>query len=186
MRYVFTGSLAFVFLFLFDVYTLNNHGTKKKIFGLLGVVLLIYSGIMVTATSERILFPFGVKVLAWVLFVVSSTLLIYSLFIELPFSKTYGKNKHSNMLVDTGTYALCRHPGVLWFGMMFFFFFFATGSLLLIPAGIIWTGLDVFHVYLQEKLFFPRMFPEYVSYIRTTPMLLPSIKSIQKCLATLL
>ena len=99
--------------------------------------------------------------------------------------KTYGKVQHSTQLVDTGTYALCRHPGVLWFGFLFLFLFCTTGSILLIPAGIIWTGIDILHVYLQEKWFFCNLFPEYQSYIKTTPMLIPTKASIKKCRATL-
>ena len=185
MEYVFTGALAFVFLFLYDVYTLKNEGSKKKAFGLLGIILLLFSGVMATVTSQKVLFPTGVRISAWILFGVSAILLVYSLFVELPFVKTYGKNTHSSSLVDTGTYALCRHPGVLWFGLMFFFYYFATGAKYMISAGIIWTALDVLHVYLQEVYFFPRMFPEYKTYMTTTPMLIPSGKSIRKCLNSL-
>lgn len=185
MVYIISGSLAFVLLFFFDIFTLKNHGGRKKIFGLLGIILLIYSGVMATVTSERIFLPLWVRVPAWFFFGASAMLLVYSLFIELPFVGTYGKTKHSSMLVDTGTYALCRHPGVVWFGLMFFFYFLATGSIFMIYAGIIWTLLDVLHVYIQEKHFFPKMFPEYQVYIKTTPMLIPSRKSIKKCFSTL-
>lgn len=184
--YILIGSAAFIFLFLFDFYTLTNQGIKKKVFGVLGLGLFAYSAIMVTITSEKVDLPLGIRIIAFILWLAASFLLVYSLFLELPFAKTYGKNQHSSELVDTGTYALCRHPGVLWFGLMFFFFYFTTGAVQLISAGIIWTGIDVFHVYLQEKLFFPKMFPSYKYYIREVPMLIPSGKSVKKCINTLL
>ncbi|MDF2530691.1 MAG: putative rane protein [Clostridia bacterium] len=184
--YIITGAIAFIFLFLFDIYTLTNAGIKKKIFGVLGLGLFTYSALMVAITSERVYLPMTLRVIGFILWAVTGALLIYSLFLELPFVRTYGKNQHSNELVDTGTYALCRHPGVLWFGLMFLFFFFTTGAKLLIPAGILWTGIDVFHVYLQEKLFFPKMFPRYKDYMREVPMLIPTERSIKKCINTLI
>ncbi|MBM7615485.1 methyltransferase [Alkaliphilus hydrothermalis] len=185
MKYIVSGSLAFVFLYLFDVYTLKNKVIRRRIFGILGLATLIYSAIMATVVSEKIYLPLAIRIIGGLLLVVAIFLLVYSLFLELPFSKTYGEKEHSNKLVDTGTYALCRHPGVLWFGFIFLFFFLTTGAKLLVPAGIIWTLLDVIHVYIQEKQFFPKMFPQYKDYIKKTPMLIPTQDSIKKCKATL-
>jgi protein-S-isoprenylcysteine O-methyltransferase Ste14 len=184
--YIITGSIAFIFLFLFDIYTLRNVYLKKRIFGVLGLGLFTYSELMVTITSEKTYIPLALQIMSIILWMAAIALLIYSLFLELPFVKTYGKSLHSSDLVDTGTYALCRHPGVLWFGLMFFFLFFATGAKQLIPAGIIWTSVDVFHVFLQEKLFFPKMFPRYKNYMRDVPMLIPTGKSIKRCIETII
>jgi protein-S-isoprenylcysteine O-methyltransferase Ste14 len=184
--YILTGAIAFIFLFIFDIYTLKNVYVKKRIFGVIGLGLFTYSSLMVAITSEKLYIPIAIQIIAFILLIAAVALLIYSLFLELPFVKTYGKNLHSSDLVDTGTYALCRHPGVLWFGLMFFFFFFVTGAKQLIPAGIIWTSIDVFHVFLQEKLFFPKMFPRYKSYMRDVPMLIPTGKSIKRCIETLI
>lgn len=186
MSYILSGVVAFIFLCFFDIYTLKNDGVKKKIFGIIGLGLFIFSAIKVTIISERIDFPVALRIVSGIFWGAAIFLLVYSLFLELPFAKTYGKKKHSNDLVDTGTYALCRHPGVLWFGLMFLFFFFTTGAKLILPAGIIWTSVDVLHVYLQEKLFFPKMFPEYKEYMKTTPMLIPTKESMNRCMKTLI
>ena len=185
MWYILLGAISFIFFFFFDIYTLNNKGTKKKIFGITGLATFIYSALMVTMSSEKINFSLAIKIIAFMFLSVVAFLLVYSLFLALPFVKTYGKVQHNSELVDTGTYALCRHPGVLWFGFLFLFLFFASGSVLLISAGIIWTSIDVLHVYLQEKLFFFKIFPEYRTYIKTTPMLIPTKSSIKKCISTL-
>ena len=178
MRYILIGTLTFIFFFFFDVYTLKDDCVKKRFFGIIGFVALMYSVVMVTVTSVRIDFPILLKIAALVFWVGVTFLLIYSLFLEIPFVKTYAKMQHNNELVKTGTYALCRHPGVLWFGFSFLFFFYTTGAVLLIPAGIIWTSADVFYVYLQEKLIFYKIFPGYKVYVNTTPMLIPTKASI--------
>jgi len=185
MRYILIGTMAFVFFFFFDIYTLKNEVVKKKIFGVMGLVPFIYSAIMVTVSWDKIDFPLPLRIVAFVLWLGVTFLLIYSLFLELPFVKTYGRMQHNNELVSTGTYALCRHPGVLWFGFLFLFLFATTGSVLLIPAGIIWTCVDVLYVYLQEKLFFYKIFPGYKAYMKNTPMLIPTKASIKKCISTL-
>lgn len=185
MVYIFTGAAAFIFLVCFDIYSLKNKGLQKKICGATGLGLLIYSAVMITVTSERINLPVALRIISGVLWIGTAFLLVYSLFLELPFEDTYGKDQYSSVLIDTGTYALCRHPGVLWFGLMFFFYFFTTGAVLVIPAGIVWTCMDILHVYLQEKLFFFKMFPEYKEYVKRTPMLVPTAESFKKCLSTL-
>lgn len=185
MKYVFMGAVGFLFILLFDIYTLKSDGPKRKILGITGVAIIIYSAVMTTIVSEKIVLPAALRVAAGLLWAAAGFLLVYSLFLELPFTKTYGGAKYSSELVDTGTYALCRHPGVLWFGLMFFFFFFATGAVLLIPAGIIWTIIDIVHVYIEDRLFFPRMFSTYKQYAESTPMLIPNRKSIRRCISTL-
>lgn len=167
------------------MYTLKNKSIKKKTFGIIGLGLLVYSAITVIVVSRKVYISVLLRIGAGSLFLIFAFLLVYSLFLELPFVKTYGKKKFNDELVDTGTYALCRHPGVLWFGFVFFFLSITTGAQLLFAAGVVWTGLDVLHIYLQEKLFFPKMFPKYKEYINTTPMLLPTKESIKKCLTTM-
>jgi protein-S-isoprenylcysteine O-methyltransferase Ste14 len=185
MKYIFLGAIGFLFILLFDVYTLKTDGLKRKTLGFSGVMLIAYSSIMATIVSEKVNIPIAVRIAAWILWAAVLFLLIYSLFLELPFKKTYGGAKYSSELVDTGTYALCRHPGVLWFGLMFLFYFLATGAVLLIPAGIIWTSIDVVHVYIEDKFFFPRMFLNYKCYAKSTPMLIPNKQSISRCISTI-
>lgn len=185
MIYIMTGSFAFLLFIVFDYYTLYNAGLKKKFFGATGLALFIYSAIMTIVTSDTIKLPTYLRIIAAICWVIFLAMLIYSLFLELPFVKTYGEEQHSRDLVDTGTYGLCRHPGVLWFGLLFLFTFLATGAVLIAVAGIIWTSIDVFHVYLQEKIFFCKMFEGYNTYMKTTPMLIPNINSIRKCKETI-
>ncbi|MFZ5352319.1 MAG: hypothetical protein ACOZCL_06285 [Bacillota bacterium] len=185
MIYILTGISAFIFLFLFDVYTIRGWIYRKYICGCIGAALILFSAIMLAIVSKKAVLPLSLRLTAIVLCILSVFLLVYSLFIELPFKTTYAQKKHSSILIDTGTYALCRHPGVLWFAFIFFFYYFATGAELVIAGGLIWTSLDVLHVYLQEKLFFLKMFPSYADYMSYTPMLIPTKSSIERCILTL-
>src|SRR5659263_290843 len=147
MIFIYLGIIAFIFMFLYDFYTLRNERRKKSFFGIIGLTLFIYSAIMLIVFLNKIIFPIPIIILALIVSIISCFLLAYSLFLELPFTKTYANEKHNDGLVVTGTYALCRHPGVIWFGILFVSLLFLTGAILLIPATIIWTSTDICLLY---------------------------------------
>jgi protein-S-isoprenylcysteine O-methyltransferase Ste14 len=88
-------------------------------------------------------------------------------------------------LVKTGTYALVRHPGVLWFGLFLLALVGVSRSKLLLIAAPLWFLLDVLWVWIQERFYFNQMFPGYEQYKRETPMLIPTRESIVRCVKTL-
>lgn len=185
MTYVLLGAVSFVFFYLFDVFNIKGKSLLKVSFAIIGLITFIYSSYKIAFLGSNVSFHKGIRLISALLFLISLFLLFYSLFLELPFKKTYGGKDYNNGLITTGTYALCRHPGVLWFFFMFIFLFFYTGSTLLLMAGLIWTSLDVLYVYLQEKYFFQDMFKDYKKYKKTTPMLIPNLESIKRCFKTI-
>lgn len=185
MIYIFSGSIAFILFFLFDYYKIKKFTVPKDIVGLCGFGMFLYSGVMTFIKSPKIYFPLVIQMSSTILFILALMLLVYSLFLELPFRTTYMSDSEENSLVDKGTYALCRHPGVLWLFLSLVFSFLATGAVLTAVAAIIWTGINIAYVYLQEKLFFQSMFQGYEQYRKSTPMLIPTKCSIKKCLNTL-
>ena len=84
-------------------------------------------------------------------------------------------------LANTGVYALCRHPGGLWFGLSCLFLWLSVGGFGLLAAGIWLTLLDVLYVWWQDRLIFPRTISRYTDYQRTTPFLLPNRQSLRRC-----
>jgi len=186
MIFVLLGVISFLIMYLYDFYTLKNKFILKLMFGITGFGMFIYATIMTLQSKVIYELPIIVRIVSGVAFIVFLMLLIYSLFLELPFVKTYGKCNHKHELVDTGTYALCRHPGVIWFGFMFLFMFLTTGIKILVIAGLVWTICDIIYVFYQEKYIFKKLFPNYTDYIKSTPMLIPNKKSIKKFIMTLM
>ena len=88
-------------------------------------------------------------------------------------------------LVDTGVYALCRHPGVLWLGGFYLFAWLAAGGAALLAAFALYTALDALYVLWQDRVIFPVSIEHYAAYRRSTPFLLPTAASLRRCLATL-
>ena len=111
-------------------------------------------------------------------------LLIYTLFFALPFEETY-VTQTGKQTYDKGMYALCRHPGVLWFAGFYFSLWFALGSAALLWIAILYSGLNVAYIILQDMVTFPRIFSDYADYRRRVPFLLPTPASLKRCVLTL-
>lgn len=149
------------------------------------IVLFIFAIYKAAFKAARFDMPEILTFTGWVLLPLSFGLLVYSLFIELPLFSTYIRKSQQPALITTGTYALTRHPGLLWFGLMLLAILLVSRSRELLLAAPIWFGLDVLWVALQDRFIFTRVFNQYRSYQRETPMLFPSYKSLKRCLATL-
>jgi protein-S-isoprenylcysteine O-methyltransferase Ste14 len=181
MRYVALGAVAFIIAWFFDLAALQRIRYLKQIIGLAFVVLFGYALIMVAMHPDKLPLPAWLSYAGWPLLVTSGFLLIYSLFLEIPFRQTYADEGVGDRLVKTGTYALVRHPGVLWLVLFLLALVLVSRSRLLLLAAPLWIFLDVLYVWLQERFFFGRMFPGYEQYKQETPMLLPTPRSIARC-----
>jgi protein-S-isoprenylcysteine O-methyltransferase Ste14 len=94
--------------------------------------------------------------------------LIYSVLLEIPL-----KSDKSGSLYTGGTYTICRHPGFLWFS-----FFNVSASLFFwyTPITLVLAGYTLCNfalVTIEDRVLFPKMFPQYGEYKKTTPFLIP-------------
>lgn len=179
------GVLGFCVAPLLDWVSLKRVAYVKPAIILVVTILQFYALYAVSFSVERFDLPRAASILGWFLLPLSLFLLVYSLFIEIPFAKTYAQPGVGDKLVTTGTYALTRHPGVLWYGLFLIALLLITRSSILIIAAPIWFLMDILWVLLQDKYFFVLMFKDYRQYQKETPMLIPNRLSIQRCLKTL-
>lgn len=178
MIYIAIGSLGFLVIHIFDVVSLKRLPAAKPIIWVLGSGLLVYALAMLSFQTNKLPLPTWSTWLGWLLLSISFLMLIYSLFINLPFRKTYITIGIGDKLITTGLYALVRHPGVIWLSLVLFSLVLVSKSSSLLIATPIFILLDIVLVIMQDKLFFGRMFDGYNSYRQGTPMLLPNRKSI--------
>lgn len=179
------GVLSFLVAYSFDWVALKKIPGLKQAVALTVFVLLGYALYDACWNVASFSLPFPASLIGLVLVPISLLLLVYSLFIEIPFVKTYAQRGSSDQLVTTGTYALVRHPGVIWYFLFLLALFLATGSTTLLVAAPVWTLMNILYVVIQERFFFEKMFPGYREYRRQTPMLIPTRQSISRCLKTL-
>ena len=185
MGYILLGSLAFLVAFFFDLAALKGVAYLKQIIGLVFVSLFGFALLMVCLKAERFPLPQWLSWAGWPLLIISACLLVYSIFLEIPFKQTYALNGVGDKLIKTGTYALTRHPGVLWFGLFLLALVMISRSKLLLIAAPLWFLLDVLWVWIQDRFYFSQMFSDYEQYKRETPMLIPTRESTVRCVKTL-
>jgi protein-S-isoprenylcysteine O-methyltransferase Ste14 len=183
--YVWLGVVSFLVAYLFDLAAVRRIPYGKQAIGLVAAALAIYAHIMVSTTGARVWLPPWAGYAGWILWPIALLALSYSLFLEIPFRRTYVADGASGELVTTGTYALVRHPGVLWYALFLAGLVLASQRRLTLIAAPLWLVLDILYVWIQERFFFDGMFPGYDRYRQQTPMLIPNRKSIVRCWETL-
>lgn len=186
MHYILLGSFAFVLFVLYDINSVAFHFKWMHGSFMLGCFILCAATAGVVAVSVdttavnilRLCFGGGVSLLFLLL-------LAYTLFFALPFEETYVESKTASGICRDGVYALCRHPGVLWFTGFFFSLWAALGKPLLLAAALTFSLLNVLYVVFQDNWTFIKIFAEYDVYKKSTPFLFPTLRSIRCCFQTL-
>ena len=105
-----------------------------------------------------------------------------SLFGTLPVKDTYIGAEPAQKLVDSGLYAMCRHPGALFFPLMSVCSALALGSVGLLNSSLLASSLNLLYVLYQDQVVFPSTIPGYDSYRQRVPFLLPTAQSIARAL----
>jgi protein-S-isoprenylcysteine O-methyltransferase Ste14 len=164
MGIVILGLLGFATGMGFDAASRPPAHPARWVLGLVSGTLLVSSHLLASLASERMALPGWSLGLGAALLPLGGALLVYSLFLELPFRGTYLSTGSSAQLVRTGTYALSRHPGVLWYGLLMAALTLVTRSQLLLTAAPLWLAADVLWVLLQERILLTRGFPDSADY----------------------
>ena len=174
------GMLGFLLFFLYDVnsFTWRSRLLHKSF--ALGVTLLAGATVLDLAAALRMGAFSGLKDL---ILLVAGALclaaLVYCLFFALPFAETYQDTDGPPAVCDRGVYALCRHPGVLC--MLGMYLFWGLGALpaTMLRNGLIFSGFNTVYVCFQDRMTFPRTFPDYPDYQKNVPFLIPTGASIR-------
>ncbi|MCM1566104.1 MAG: hypothetical protein NC238_09210 [Dehalobacter sp.] len=183
MIFILTGCLAFAFFYIFDLNKTRFFKKSLNISFAAGIFLLAIStaGILLgNYQAEEVVF--SLKLLFGALSTASFLMLFYTMFSALPFAVTYAEAGRKNSVVDGGMYALCRHPGVIWFFFFYLFLWLASGRTMMMWAGLIWTIMDIILVYVEDRWFFPAAFNGYDQYKSKVPFLIPNPASIKNCI----
>lgn len=135
--------------------------------------------------SSRFDPPPALRALCFVLAPLGVAAMFYSIMVEIPFRKAWVDQGHTDELVDTGTYALARHPGVIWFTFAIVSLAVATRSRRMLLAAPLLIAGDVAHVAFQEQEVLVEVFGDsYREYQQRTPFLVPTVASFTRFLQT--
>ena len=170
---IFLGVAAFLLFILGDI---NDAYIKKRALKpcfTVGLLLLAAATVcrMDMSHAKVIWFVFAAVFLAY---------LLKSLFGSFSNSEAYADEPESRDVVDTGLYALCRHPGVLFFGGLYLCLHF--GINLPWTDTIVYIVLNVILATLEDRFFFPEFLEGYDKYREKVPFLLPTKESVRNSL----
>jgi protein-S-isoprenylcysteine O-methyltransferase Ste14 len=185
VAYVLVGAAGFLLLLMFDWADSRGFRKAKPLIMIGAAVLFSFAFIAVLTSAERFRLPVGLRIAGGLFALLFLFLFVFSLFLEIPFSQTYAGKEGERRVVATGTYALVRHPGVIWFLFFHVCLVLAVGSKLLLLAVPFWTGMNIVLVTVEDRVFFLRTFGDsYRQYRRTVPFLIPTPASIRRCITT--
>jgi len=172
-------------VYFFDLAALKKSRVFKFVLGGVPIILFIIALIGVCTYASRFHLPEWTLYLGYFLLLLASYLMYLSLIREIHPQEAYLSESHGKQLVKTGTYALVRHPGVLWFILFLLALLLISRSRLLLLAAPIWISMDILYILIQDKFYFPQMFPGYEQYRKETPLLIPTRKSLRRFLNTM-
>lgn len=180
------GILAFGVFLLHDLNCKSHNNERLLSLFPVGAGLLGLS-ILSQAQGGQAALPAAVRIIMGVLALFFLVLLVYTVFFAVQPKKQDRKKQASRPwwetpLVDTGVYALCRHPGVWWLCLMCLCLVPSTGFPL--SSAVIYTLLDLILVWYEDRYIFPHLIPGYEQYKKTTPFLFPNRTSARRCRET--
>lgn len=141
--------------------------------GAVTIWMLFHSASTCTAHRHRTVF-------FWCVGALFLLLLIYTLFFALPFHDTYNNPTCKRTVCRSGMYALCRHPGVIWFILFYLCLFLAAPSPVTGWGGSLLCISNLIYIVVQDVWSFPRTFSDYSDYRREVPFLIPTVFSIRR------
>lgn len=177
------GGATFLLFFLHDF---NDWKLGKKCLRFCfptGMVLLIISTVMMCIpVNAGPIHLMSIRILTGILGVLLLWAEIYSLFFSFSREEAYtGKGESEDRKVCTSRfYALCRHPGVLFFILLYVDLGLCLG--MDFPGLALLCFLNLLLAAFEDIFVFPKVFSGYEEYKETTPFLVPRCKSIMRCI----
>ena len=185
MLHLILGAFSFLMFLCYDLNNITARSFAGKALFPLAALLLLYATIQAAILpSDGFLPPVFLRILFWALAAVFLLLLAYTLLIVMVLPVPADPTRPP-AVYDRGVYALCRHPGVLWFAGAYFSAWLAMGKNSLLAAAFLFSLLNLLYVVIQDRFIFPRQFPEYPAYQASVPFLIPNFESVKRCLETL-
>lgn len=172
---IFLGAAAFLLFFIGD---LNDAFWRKKP---LKICFFIGLAALAAATALRLEPEASAKLLFCAPAALFAVLLYKALFGAFPVKETYGQAEAEKKTVSTGVYALCRHPGVLFFAGLYICL--VPGLGLPLEDCLVYTALDLLLALSEDAISFPRSLAGYAEYKKSVPFIIPNRRSVKNCLS---
>jgi len=170
------GTVSFLLFLLGDLNDAFWHRRFLRPAFLTGAALLVLStaGTVLEDLPEA-LGPAQLGFLGAALFF--TVLLVWALFFSFPPKEAYVTDSRDRKVYTGGMYALCRHPGILWFCFLYACLIPGAGFPPVLAS--LYCLLNILLGWVEDKWIFPRLFTDYNDYKQRTPFLIPTAKSLR-------
>ena len=183
MLYVMVGAAGFLSVALYDLSQIRGTVRSGSVFSSIGYLAILASMIFLVATTRPAPTPPLLLFIKALLSLTFLSLLIYSVVIEIPRAQrkrgmSAEPASHEPVVVDTGFYALVRHPGFLWFALLWATIVSVYHNPEVTTCGVVLVVLDLLLIAVEDLVVFPRIFPGYDEYKRRVPFLIPRLRRV--------
>jgi protein-S-isoprenylcysteine O-methyltransferase Ste14 len=173
------GVAGFLVLLWVEPAGLDGRRILERVLLASGRAMVVGAHLLLLLLSPYLPVPAGVRLAGAPVALAGFLLLLQSLIFELPMTRSSGRPDGPRRVVSTGTYALVRHPGVLWFALWMAGLAAVSGARDLLFAAPVWVAADAAYAWAEDRFTFPRMFgAAYEAYRRQVPMFLPTRASL--------
>lgn len=172
------GALGFLAVAAYDLAQIHRRNRAAIALSIIGYLCIAASIVFLMVSDVPANSPFSLFVVKAVFALGFFVLLIYSVVLEIPLALRHVKPAPAGArcVVAAGTYALVRHPGFLWFTLMWVAIILIYLNPVVTVVGLGMVTLDFLLVVFEDIVFFPRIFSNYAWYKKHTPFLLPRLK----------
>lgn len=175
------AAAGFAFFVVYDFAALRERqGFFSRCGFAVGCILWLFAAGLTVWSCRETMLPGLCGVLAAAGACLFAGLLVWALFFSLP-KGTYSEPSARRRVYDQKLYALCRHPGLLFFGGLCVFLRLFLGRGSTFGLGTLFL-FDFAYVILQDRVIFPCIFVDYAAYCRRTPFLFPNAESFGRCI----
>jgi len=167
-----TSTFGFFLLILSDYIQAKGGKRGTRLLSASGYTVISLILIYILADSPGFaVYPLS-TLLGYVLVILFSGLLVYSVLIEIPLYRKRCNLKGDKALMK-GTYGFCRHPGFIWFLLLMPSLYLVHHSVFYAAVSLYMAFLDFILIFVEDKYFFPRIFTNYSEYCTRVPFLIP-------------
>ena len=172
------GATGFFSVVLYDLAQIRGKAGAASVLSSIGYLCILASIVFLMLSTQLPATPFGLLLIKGFLTSAFLLLLIYSVLIEIPVALRRRSRGRSDerAVVDSGFYGVVRHPGFVWFALLWASIVATYLDPRVTAVGTALVIIDFALVVLEDLVFFPRIFPNYSEYKKQVPFIIPRLR----------
>lgn len=174
MNTLFLGALGFAMFFLNNANDMRIRSKRLSFLFPLGCVIFCSAVIVGCVSGKSPVEQTALRIIICAIGISSLALMLHSLFFAIPAKDSYVRPGATRPVIMTGPYALCRHPGVLFFIILMLCLWLGLGLSPL--CAVVWSLLNIALALTEDIIVFPALLEGYRDYKKNTPFLIPSLR----------